>query len=71
MIVVETTTEVRYACYLNEEDSQKVKKYAEENKCSLTEAVNKLYHNFTIDLYLNSTEIDFSTESIDIAEEED
>lgn len=71
MITVEVTAMVQYTCKLSEEDSEKVKEYAEENECELTEAIDMLYSSDEIDLYHNSTESDFSTESIDFAYEED
>ena len=71
MITVEVTASVQYTCKLSEEESEKVKEYAEENECELTEAVYALYILGEIDLYGHSTESDFSTESIDFAYEED
>ena len=62
---VETTATVTYTCRLNEEDTNKVCAYADENGLTLREAVAKLYDNGDIDLYDSSTESDFSTESID------
>ena len=59
------TATVNYVCYLNEEDSKKVKRYAEKNDLTLEEAVATLYDKCEIDLYRESTESDFSTESID------
>ena len=56
---------VWYTCTLNEEDEKKVKNYAEENEISLEEAVWDLYGNTEIELYENSVESDFSTESIE------
>jgi hypothetical protein len=71
MITVEVTAMVQYTCKLSEDESEKVKEYAEENECELTEAVHALYNLGEIDLYGHSTESDFSTESIDFAYEED
>ena len=68
MLTVETTAIVTYTCYLTEEDSEKVINYADENGLELTEAVAELYSNAEIDLYHESTESDFSTESIDMVE---
>ena len=48
MIKVEVKAEVTYTCFLSKEDSEKVKKYAEENDCELVEAVEKLYINAPI-----------------------
>lgn len=70
MIVVEVTALVNYTCYLSEEDSIKVRKYAEEHDCELTEAVMELYMLGDIDLYKESVESDFCTQSIDNADEE-
>ena len=70
MITVETTASVMYTCELTEEDEEKVKIYAEENDMTLTEAVDALYCAGEINLYKNSVESDFSTESIDAAYEE-
>ena len=65
MVTVETRATVIYTCWLNEEDSQKVLDFLEENPdYSMTEAVSKLYADGEINLYENSTESDFSTEEI-------
>lgn len=71
MLTVEVTAMVQYTCKLSEDESKKVKEYAEENECELTEAVHALYNLGEIDLYHHSVESDFSTESIDFAYEED
>ena len=65
MMIVETTATVTYTCWLSEEDSQKVIDYADKHNLELKEAVAELYTNNEIDLYDNSTDSDFSTESID------
>ena len=65
MFEVEVTAAVSYVCYLNKEDSEKVKEYAEENDLTLVEAVTALYYDNEINLYRESTESDFCTESID------
>lgn len=70
MITVETTASVSYACELTEEDEEKVKVFAEENNVDLATAVSELYSMGEINLYKNSVESDFSTESIDCAYEE-
>ena len=67
---VETTATVTYTCWLSQEDSEKVIDYADENGLELTEAVAELYSNNEINLYNNSTESDFSTESINTVEKE-
>jgi selenophosphate synthetase-related protein len=64
---VETTANVTYVCRLSEEDTKKVCDYANEQGLTLKEAVAELYADGEIDLYDNSTESDFSTESIDRA----
>lgn len=65
MITVETRATVIYTCWLNEEDSQKVLDFLEENPdYNMTEAVSKLYADGEIDLYYDFTESDFSTEEI-------
>lgn len=65
MFEVEVTATVNYVCYLNKEDSEMVREYAEENDLTLEEAVATLYGNNEINLYRESTESDFCTESID------
>ena len=71
MMVVEVTALINYTCYLSEEDSIKVRKYAEEHDCELTEAVMELHTLGDIDLYKESVESDFCTQSIDSADDED
>jgi hypothetical protein len=66
-IEVETTATVTYVCNLSEEDTKRVCDYAIEQGLTLREAVAELYAVGKIDLYDNSTESDFSTESIDRA----
>lgn len=68
-MTVEVTASVQYTCYLSMEDEEKVLQYAEDEDCSLEEAVFGLYSRGEINLYYNSTESDFSTESIDSVEE--
>lgn len=74
MIKVEVKAEVTYTCFLSKEDSEKVKKYAEENDCDLKTAVEELYINAplneSIELYKDSVESDFSTEEFVYAQEE-
>ena len=70
MITVEVTASVMYTCELTEEDEEKVKAFAEENDVDLEFAVWELYSASEINLYKNSVESDFSTESIDSAYEE-
>jgi hypothetical protein len=71
MIKVETTAEVITTCYLTDEDEKKVKAFMEENQCDLEDAVKELYWNNKLDIYLQSTESDFHTESIDLVMEEE
>lgn len=67
---VEVTASVQYICYLTDEDAEMVREYAENENCSLRDAVADLYADGVINLYYDSNETDFSTESIDSAEEE-
>lgn len=68
---VTVTAEVQYVCTLSPEDSETVKEFLEENSdYSEEEAVKYLYDNNKIGLYdYESTESDFSTESVDAVEE--
>ena len=70
MMKVTTTATVQYTCFLNEAKARKVKAYAEENDCTLENAVVELYYDGILDLYDDSTESDFTTESIDQVEED-
>ena len=60
--MVEAT--VTYACWLSEEDEQKVRDYIGDTDLSTADAVMELYDAGKIDLYKNSTESDFSTNYI-------
>ena len=71
MIKVETTAEVITTCYLTDEDEEKVRAFMEENECDLEDAVKELFWNSELDIYTNSTESDFHTQSIDLVEEEE
>lgn len=71
MIKVETTAEVITTCYLTDYDEKKVKIFMEENQCDLEDAVKELFWNNELDIYCQSTESDFHTESIDLVEEVD
>lgn len=64
-MIVSVTATVQYVCYLTDKDADKVREYAEQNDCTLEEAVWGLYTENNLDLYDESTESDFSTESID------
>ena len=70
MMNVTVTATVQYTCFLNKAKARKVKAYAEENDCTLEEAVWALYVGDELDLYDDYTESDFSTESIDQVEED-
>ena len=70
MITVEVTASASYVCQLSAEDEEKVRAYAKENNTDLVDAVNELYWRGRIDLYKNSVESDFNTESSDDAYEE-
>lgn len=69
MMNVTVTATVQYTCYLDDTAACKVKEYAEQNDCTLEEAVWALYNDGTIALYDNYTESDFTTEGIDQVEE--
>nr|DAJ44875.1 MAG TPA: Arc-like DNA binding domain protein [Caudoviricetes sp.] len=69
MIIVEVEATVTYTCYLSEKESKEVKSYAKKNDLTLREAVEELYGQYKIDLYKQSTESDFSTESFNDAYE--
>ena len=71
MIKVETTAQIITTCYLTDKDEKKVKAFMEENKCDLEEAVHELQWSNELDIYSNSIESDFHTESIDSVIEED
>lgn len=68
-MIVRTTATVEYVCYLRDEDAEKVIQYADAEGCTLKEAVTTLYDGGDIDLYYDSSDADFSTESIDSVEE--
>ena len=71
MMNVTVTATVQYVCFLNNAKACRVKAYAEENDCTLEEAVWALYTDGMLDLYDDSTESDFTTESIDQVDEEE
>ena len=68
LIVIAEAT-VQYACRLSAEDEQKVREYAERNDTTLEEAVEALYYG-TINLYADSWESDFNTNTILEVDEE-
>ena len=67
MAMVEAT--VTYACWLSEEDEQKIRDYVKETDVSIENAIEGLYAEGEIDLYKNSTESDFETNYIMNVEE--
>lgn len=67
--MVEAT--VTYACWLNEEDEQKIRDYIGDTDLSTADAIMELYDAGEIDLYKNSTESDFSTNYITSIDRED
>ena len=67
--MVEAT--VTYACWLSEEDEQKVRERIGDTDLSTADAVMELYCEGKINLYKNSTESDFSTDYIISVDEED
>lgn len=69
MIKVETTATVITTCYLTDKDEEKVKAFMKENECDLEDAVKELFWNNELDIYCQSTESDFHTESIDLVTE--
>ena len=71
MIKVETTAEVITTCYLTDKDEKEVRNFMEKYNCDLEYAVNMLFWTNKLDIYTNSTESDFHTESIDLVLDED
>ena len=63
-LIVMTEATVQYACRLSAEDERKVREYAEQNDTTLEEAVGALYDDCAINLYADSWESDFGTNSI-------
>ena len=70
MIRVETTAEVITTCYLTNEDEKEVRNFMEKYNCDLEYAVNMLFWTNKLDIYNNSIESDFHTESIDLVLDE-
>lgn len=65
-MTVTTTATVQYVCYLTDEEEEKVLEYAEAHpEKTLIEVVDELWAQGEINLYRESAESDFSTESID------
>ena len=68
--MVEAT--VTYACWLSEEDEQKIRNRIGDTDLSTEDAIMELYDEGKINLYKNSTESDFSTNYItDVYREEE
>ena len=63
-MIVMTEATVQYACQLSAEDEQKVREYAKKNDTTLEEAVEALHSDCAINLYADSWESDFGTNSI-------
>jgi hypothetical protein len=61
---------VTYTCFLDEEDSARVKELAEEYDLELEEAVRWLYRSNELNLYKNFVESDFATDEIVQVEED-
>lgn len=70
MMNVTVTATVQYVCSLDDTKADKVKEYAEQNDCTLEEAVWALYTDNKLNLYDDAVESDFTTESIDQVEED-
>ena len=70
MLVLQTTAEVLYTCYLSDEDENKVRAFMEENDCDLEDAVKELFWDGELDIYADSQESDFNTQTIDNVWEE-
>ena len=70
MIRVKTTAEVITTCYLTNEDEKEVRNFMEKYNCDLEYAVNMLFWTNKLNIYNNSTEGDFHTESIDLVLDE-
>ena len=69
-LIVMTEATVQYACRLSAEDERKVREYAERKGLTLEEAVEELYSDCAINLYADSWESDFSTNTVlDVDEE--
>lgn len=64
-----TEATVQYACRLSKEDEQKVREFAAVHDATLEEAVGALYSDSAIDLYADSWEGDFDTNTILYVEE--
>lgn len=64
LFAVNVEATVTYTCYLDEDESQMVQECAEQEECSLEDAVMMLYNEGKLNLYHNSVESDFSTEAV-------
>ena len=63
-MIITTIATVQYACHLTDKEAEMVRAKAEEFNGDMIGAVWELYTEGKINLYRNSTESDFSTESI-------
>lgn len=71
MIEVQTEALVTYACTLNDEDEAKVREYAKSHSCDLEDALKSLFWHNELNVYDISAESDFSTQSIELTNEEE
>jgi hypothetical protein len=69
MIKIRTIATVEYTCWLTENDEQRVRVYAEETEIDIEEAVQELYAKGEIQIYQDSTESDFTTETVELLDE--
>lgn len=80
MLKIEAVATTWFTCNLTSEEEKKVVDYIKENpdefefmnkEDAIAKAVEILYENDEINLYVNATEIDFSTEEIKWSEFEE
>lgn len=80
MLEIKSTSIVYYTCKLYDDDEQKILDYIKSNpikfefmtsESKITKAVEELYANGNIDIYKDSTESDFFTDSIEWSEFEE
>ncbi|MEI6296209.1 MAG: hypothetical protein WCO84_01005 [bacterium] len=70
MIEVRTEALVTYNCILTDEDEEMVRNYAEENDVSIEEAVNILWDDAEINIYMGEQiESDCQTQLVEVIEE--
>lgn len=71
-MVLHTVSTVYTACYISREDAELIKQYAKENNCSLEKAAEDLYFRDLLEnIYAESIEKEWSTESIELVELDD